>query len=136
MAVLQVFVPTPNIYTRTLLHGVGRAGTDAELRNNLRLIAAILMAGWHDKYQPDLGGSTGEIFDVMTNEKFYLDGYNTTAKGDDRRLWFCSYIGFEKLTSKWAKENHPDCHGYICMRMYNQDDKQREVDHHTIQIYF
>lgn len=137
MSVRLIFIPNRNIYTRTMLYGVGRAQNDAELRNNLRLIAAVLLAGWSDTKDADLSGQMGEIFDILTSEKFYTEGYNTSIKGEnDRRLWFCSYIGFEKLTSKWARENHPDCHGYICMRVFNQDDQRRELDHHTIQIYF
>lgn len=137
MAILQIYIPSRNIYTRTMLYGVGRATSDGALRANLRLIAAVLLAGWSDNQHPDLSGITGEIFDVVTSEKFYTEGYNATIRGDkDKRLWFCSYIGFEKITSKWAKENHPDCHGYICMRVDNQDERHNIIDAHTIQIYF
>lgn len=136
MAFLKIVIPNRNIYTRTMLYGVGRAETDADLRKNLRLIAAVLITGWSDTTNPDLAGIVGEIFDVMTSPKFYEDGYNKTSKGNDTRLWFCSYVGFEKLTSKWAKETIPQCHGVICMRIYNQDAQQNPMDSHTVQIFY
>jgi hypothetical protein len=118
-----------------MLHGFGRVDNDAEFRSQLRLIAAILLAQWSDT-KPDLNGVRGDIFDVATNEQFYQNGYNVTTKGNDRRLWFCSYIGFERISSKWAMENYPGCHGYIGMRIYNQDERHNDLDSHTILFYF
>jgi hypothetical protein len=136
MAVLLINIPSPHIYTRTMLHGIGRAQTNAEMWDNLRLIAAVLLARWCDT-GPDLTGVRGHIFDVLTSEFFYQKGYAKTKFGEhDDRLWFCGYIGFEKVTSLWAKKNYPKCHGYICMRVHNQDDKHREQDNHTILFYF
>ena len=136
MALLLVVNPSPRIYTRTMLFGVGRADSHSEMQDNLRLIAAILMAQWSDT-NPDLSGVRGHIFDVLTSELFYQKGYAKTQFGDyDDRLWFCDYVGFEKITSRWAKENCPGCNGYICMRIHNQDDKHRERDNHTVLIYF
>ena len=43
MAVMLVVVPSTQIYTRTMLHGIGRAQSQAEMWDNLRLIAAILI---------------------------------------------------------------------------------------------
>lgn len=136
MALLHIVNPNNRIYTRTMLHGVGRAGSDAELRANLRVILAILLVDWSET-NPDLSGERGDIFDVITTPQFYEKGYaKTIAHKGDERLWFCSYIGFEKVTSKWAKENCPDCHGYISMRIYNQDSRHNELESHTIIIYF
>ena len=136
MAVLLVVNASPRIYTRTMLFGVGRAESHAEMWDNLRLIAAILMAQWTDT-NPDLSGVRGHIFDVLTNEFFYQNGYAKTQFGEhDDRLWFCDYIGFEKITSQWAKENCPGCKGYLSMRLFNQDEKHRKQDTHTVQIYF
>ena len=117
-----------------MLYAVGRAGTDAELRENLRLILAILLARWSDT-NPDLEGVRGNLFDVATTEKFYQEGFAKTvgAHGDDR-LWFCSYVGFEKATSLWARSR--GLHGVVCARLFNQDVKNKELDAHTIQIYF
>lgn len=161
MAVILITEPNPKIYTRTLLHALGRADSDSEFRTNLRLVVAVLLAYWADT-KPDLSGVRGDIFDVVTSEHFYRKGLAKTVyrekKGpllnDDgigidpvpmwkeeladetARLWFCSYVGFEKITSKWAKENHPGCHGYICMRVFNQDVRHNEIDGHTIIVYF
>ncbi len=135
MAIILVTNPQPKLYTRYMLHGFGRVDNDADFREQLRLVAAILLAHWSDT-DPDLSGVRGEIFDVVTNMHFYQNGYGVTTKGNDRRLWFCSYIGFERVSSKWAKENHPNCHGYLSMRLYNQDTRHNELDSHTIMIYF
>lgn len=118
-----------------MLYGVGRASTDAELRANLRLILAILLAQWSDT-NPDLEGIRGDIFDIVTSEFFYEKGYAKTTENSDTRIWFCSYVGFEKVTSAWAKEHHPDCRGYISMRLHNQDERCNELDSHSIQFYF
>lgn len=132
MAIMLVVSPQSKIYLRTILYGVGRAEDDSELRANFRLIAASVLAHWSDS-NPDLSGVRGDIFDVLTAEPFYQKGY---AKTSGERLWFCSYIGFEKITSTWAKTNHPDCKGYLCIRIYNQDSRHNELEFHTIQIYF
>lgn len=134
MAFIQLITANKPIYTRTMLHAVGRAGSDAELRANLRLITAVLLAVTAD-HQPWLTEKHGELFDIVTSEKFHDDGYNKTRKGHDERLWFCSYVGFEKLTSQWALEHAKQCHGVICMRITNQDEK-KELDAHTLQVYF
>ena len=133
MAVL--IIPVENmrkLYIQTQLFGNGRAEDDASFRQNLRLIAAVLLAHWSDT-KPDLSGETGHIFDVLTSEKFYKEGYNSTS---DYRLWTCSYIGFEKITSKWAKEKFPNAHGYICMRVVAFDAGATEKASHTIQFYY
>lgn len=135
MAFLSIVHPSPQIYLRTKLHGIGYASSDAELRENLRLITAILLAKWSDT-NPNLDGIRGILFDVITNEFFYHNGYAKAVDGTDERLWFCSYVGFEQITSKWAKEKHPGCKGYISMRLFNRDAKQQELDSHTVQIYF
>lgn len=137
MAFLHVALPNKNIYTRTLLHAIGRAHTDGEMRANLRLIVAVLLAQWSDTHAHLLHGQLGDLFDVVTSEDLYLKGVVKTVAGErDERLWFCSYIGFEKITSQWAKETHPDCHGVVCMRLFNQDARHNEIDSHSIQIYF
>lgn len=136
MAFLHIVNPNNRVYTRTMLYGVGRAETDAVFRANLRMILAILLANWSDT-NPDLSGVKGDIFDILTSPQFYEEGYAKTVAGEkDARLWFCSYIGFEKVTSKWAKENHPGCHGVVCARIYNQDTRHNEIDSHTVQFYF
>lgn len=136
MAVLLVVNPDSRIYTRTVLHGINKSQSDTEYWDNLRLIAAVLLAQWSDT-NPDLSGVRGHIFDVVVNEFFYHNGYAKTSFGEyDDRLWFCDYIGFEKITSQWAKENCPGCNGYLSMRLRNQNDKHRDVDNHTVLIYF
>jgi hypothetical protein len=159
MAFISVVHPCRSVYISTRLHGVGRAENDGEFRANLRLIAAIVLAQWSET-NPNLLGVRGEVFDVVTSAPFYEQGFAKTVRRDfetqveegdfidalfpdmnehfreDAKLWFCSYIGFEKVTSEWAKKNHPDCHGYICMRVYNQDALHKVLDSHTIQIYF
>lgn len=135
MAFLSVIVPRPNLYVRTMLYGVGRAESDTELRANLRLIAACLLAEWYDEKQK-LNDITGQLFDMVTSEFFFANGYAKSKFRDEERLWFCSYVGFEKVTSAWAKKHHPGCKGYISMRVYNQDARHVELDSHTIQIYF
>lgn len=156
MAFLTVIVPRPQLYSRYMLHGYGRVETDAHFREQLRLMAAILFAEWSDTGLVNLDEKKRDIFDVVIDEHFYTKGFAKTAKSQrvnnrsadtfagvipvetrpDARLWFCSYIGFEKITSKWAKENCPGCRGYISMRIYNQDTRHNIVDSHTVQIYF
>lgn len=132
MAVVIHHVPDRATYTQTLLWGLGRAEDDAEFRQNLRIIMAILLAkSYEDSNPPE--GREAAIFDIMTSESFYLKGYNKTS---DQRLWFPSYVGFEKLTSKWAKQKYPDCHGYLCMRLIEQDVENETLASHTVQIYF
>lgn len=136
MAFLHIAFPNRLLYLRTRLHGVGHADSDAEMRENFRLIVAVLLALWADANNPDLSGIRGTVFDIATSEFFYENGYAKTIDNGDERLWFCSYIGFEQITSQWAKENHPTCNGCLCMRLYSQDNKHREMGAHTIQIYF
>jgi hypothetical protein len=136
MAILLVINPQIKLYTRYMLHGLGRVDNDAQFREQLRLMAAILLAHWMDT-NPVLKEKESDLFDVVTSEKFYEDGYTKTTNGDnDDRLWFCSYVGFERVTSAWAKKNHPECRGYIGMRIFNQDKNCRDLDSHTIIIYF
>jgi hypothetical protein len=155
MAFITVVVPRPQLYSRFMLHGLGRVESDAHFREQLRLMAAILFAHWSDG-NPDLQGVKGDVFDVVIDQPFTERGFTKTVKSEkkadalvttfagviepetrsDARLWFCSYIGFERITSKWAKENCPGCRGYICMRIYNQDLRHNIVDTHTVQIYF
>lgn len=143
MAFLHIVHPNNKIYTRTQLFAVGRAKDNAEMRSNLRLIAASLLAFWSDT-NPDLSGEIGEIFDVVTSPDFYEKGLLKTYKGKneelgmyyDERLWFCTYAGFEKITSQWGKDNAKGCHGVVTMRLHNQDKLHNDCDAHTIQIYF
>lgn len=136
MAFISVIVPRPSLYTRYMLHGLGRVEEDARFREQLRLMTAILLAEWSST-EPDLSGVVGDVFDVVTSAQFYEHGYaKTVGFGNDERLWFCSYVGFERVTSEWARRHHPSCKGYICMRIYNQDARHIEMAAHTIQIYF
>lgn len=136
MAIILVTNPQPKLYTRYMLHGFGRVDNDAEFREQLRLMVAVLLAQWTDT-KPDLSGARGVVFDVATNQQFYESGYAKTINGDrDARLWFCGYVGFERVTSEWAKKNCPGCHGYVSMRLYNQDERHNELDAHSIIIYF
>lgn len=135
MAVLLVVNPNPHAYVRTTLHGINKARSYAEFFDNLRMITAVLLAQWSDT-NPDLSGVRGDVFDVLTTEIFYRKGYAKTKRGSDERLWFCDYIGFEKVTSQWAKTNHPDCRGYISMRIHNQDQRHLDLEHHTVILYF
>lgn len=136
MTFLSVIIPKPQIYLRTMLHAIGHAQSDGEMRDNLRLIAAILLAEWVSDCNPFLNNASSQIFDMVTSAHFYEKGYAKSIFGGDVRMWFCSYVGFEKVTSQWAKENHPDCRGTISMRLFNQDDRHIELDAHSIQIYF
>lgn len=137
MSFLQIIIPNRKIYTQTRLFGIGRAESDGVMRANLRKIAAALSATWYAENEPELVGKIEHIFDVLTTEQFYENGYAKTVQDKyDPRLWLCSYIGFETLTSKWAKETIPACHGVICMRLYNQDERCDELEAHTVQIYF
>jgi hypothetical protein len=77
-----------------------------------------------------------DIFDVVTSEAFYEKGVIKTVNNSDERLWFCTYAGFEKVTSQWAKDNAKGCHGVVSMRLHNTDTLHREADGHSIQIYF
>lgn len=132
MTVMLIVHKNAPLYLRTQLHGLGRAETDEAYRKNLRIIMAVLFAHWSDT-NPDLTGIRGNLFDVITNESFYQEGFNKTS---DKRLWFCSYVGFEKTTSEWAKEHAPSCRGYICMRVFVTDEFSNELESHTIIIYY
>lgn len=156
MAFLKIVYPDlgVGIFNKTLLYAIGRCGNDAELRENLRLIAAILVAHWSETITPEEHSiNVIDLINVVTDPQFYEKGFSKTNRNAiaeemieeqeifgmssiDERLWFCSYIGFEKLTSKWSKENIPDCHGVICMRVFNQDKFHRDCDSHTIQIFY
>lgn len=136
MAFLSIVIPRPKIYTSTRLYGVGRAESDAELRANLRLITAVLLGEWYEEHKPGLDMKNGHVFDIATSEFFFKNGFAKSQFNEDTRLWFCTYVGFEKVTSWWAKKNHPTCHGYLSMRLLNQDVRHNELDSHTIQIYF
>lgn len=135
MAFIHLITPNNKIYTRALLHGVGYAGSQAELRDNMRLIVAILLAYWGDT-NPEMSPEVSDVFDVVTSEDFYMKGILKTVRGTDERLWFCSYAGFEKVTSQWANEKAKGCHGVVSMRLHNTDTRHNEADAHTIQIYF
>lgn len=132
MAVVIHHIPDRATYVQTILWALGRAEDDAEFRKNLRILMAVLLAKGYDEANPPKD-KLAAIFDIMTSESFYLKGYN---KSSDQRLWFPSYVGFEKLTSKWAKETYPKCHGYLCMRLVEKDVNNKDLDAHTVQIYF
>lgn len=132
MAVVIHYTPDRTTYMQTILWALGRAEDDAEFRQNLRILMAVLLAKGYDDANPPTG-KLSAIFDIMTSESFYLKGYNKTS---DQHLWFPSYVGFEKLTSKWAKEKYPDCRGYLCMRLIEQDVEGKTLAAHTVQIYF
>lgn len=138
MAFLLIKIPRPKLYSRYMLHGLGPVDNDATFRNDLRLMAAVLLAQWYDEKNTELTGKISDIFDVATTEQFYKQGYAKTTNGEnDTRLWFCSYIGFERsVKSAWVKKNCPDCRGYISMHIYNQDIRHNHLDSHVVQIYF
>lgn len=132
MAVVIHHIPDRTTYMQTILWALGRAEDDAEFRQNLRILMAVLLAKGYDDANPPTG-KLAAIFDIMTSESFYLKGYNKTS---NQIMWFPSYVGFEKLSSKWAKETYPGCRGYLCMRLIEKDIEFNEVEAHTVQIYF
>lgn len=131
MAFLIHHIPNKELYLNTQLWIVRRQIDDATYRKHLRVVMAILLATAYDEANPPVGISA-ELFDVLTSERFHECGYNKTT---DNRLWFCSYIGFEKITSAWAKEKYPKCKGYLCMRVLIKNHLHQETSH-TVQIYF
>lgn len=112
------------ISINAILDGVARATTDAELRRNLRLIGAVLLAR-HAEHSPY------DAVHIAMTEQFIEDGRVMT---DKEGVWFCSYVGFERITSQWAREQNFTC--VICMRLVKMDIKMRELVAHTVQIYF
>ncbi len=132
---LHIVFPHPGFYKRTQLNAINQSQDDGMMRENFRIMMAVLLAHWADT-KPDLTGERGFLFDLLTSEKFYTSGYNKTKNGNDERLWFCSYVGFEKVRSKWMKEKYPDVRGVLCMRIFSRDNKGVELDAHTIQIYY
>lgn len=132
MAVLIVSHSNKKIYLQSHLWGLGRAEDDQAFRSNLRLIFAVLLAQWSEN-NPELFGKDSYIFDIITTPHFYKKSYVTTS---DQKVWFCSYVGFEKITSKWAKEEFPNCRGYLCMRLYATNAQSEELEAHTVQIYY
>lgn len=132
MAFLILDHPNKQIYLQTHLWALGRAQDDDSYRANLRLVFAVLLAQWSDNH-PELFGENNHLFDIITNENFIKKTYVTTS---EKKIYFCSYIGFEKLTSKWAKEKYPHCRGYLCMRIYATNQHSEELDAHTIQMLY
>ncbi len=108
----------------TILHGVGRAGSDQEFRHNLRLVAAVLLAR-HAEHSPH------DAVHIAMTEAFVKDG---RVKVDETGIWMCTYVGFERVTSPWGKERGFSC--VICTRMTKFDIKMRELTTHTVQVYF
>lgn len=118
---------------QSALHVVGRAGDDSDLRARLRLTLAILVAK-HFENDPS------DIVDIVTNEEFYKKGF-VGAKGNNGEvIWACSYVGWERCTSKWAKDKGYHC--VICLRMVagrleaGNTSNNFEGEAHTVQFYY
>lgn len=112
------------ISINAILDGVARASSDAELRMNLRLIGAVLLAR-HAEHSPH------DCVHIAMTEDIIHKG---RVKVDEQGIWFCSYVGYERVTSPWSKEQGFSC--VICMRLVKMDIKMRELVSDTIQIYF
>lgn len=119
-----VYKPDRKISLHSMLHGVYRESDDASFRKNLRTILAVLMA----KYCED---DLGFIGSLIIMPEMYENGY-VAAKD---AVVACSYIGFERVTSKWGKEKGLHC--VITARFVQTDmRKQFEGSAYTVQFYF
>lgn len=118
---------------QSVLHTVGRAGDDADLRYRLRLTLAILIAK-HFENDPC------DIVDIVTSEDFYNKGYIGAKGNNGEVIWACSYIGYERCTSKWARDRGYTC--VICMRMVagrllaGNTSNNFNGEAHTVQFYY
>ena len=116
--------PDRKMSLNSILHGVYRDISDQQLRENLRTILAVLIARHLENELTDLDA-------LVIMPEMYEKGYVATKDA----VVTCSYIGFERVSSRWAKEQGLHC--VICARYVAADArKQFEGQTHTVQFYF
>lgn len=116
--------PDRKISMHSMLHGVYKDNSDQHLRENLRTILAVLLAR-HCEHE------LGELESLIIMPEMYEKGYVATKDC----VVACSYIGFERVKSKWAKDQGLHC--VICARFVFTDALKRFEGHtHTVQFYF
>lgn len=132
MACIILAKALPRIYRMTLSHGIYLADRE-EIRDNFRLIQCIAFANLIDETPINLGDKNDYLIDVLLSEQYARKGYVTLS---DESIVMCSYAGFEKLTSKWARETFPECRGVVTTRIGKFDKKLESLDFHSVSIYF
>lgn len=132
MAILILGKALPKVYRMTLSHGIGQASME-EMRDNFRLIQAVAFAHIYDEDPMCVPARHDVLVDILLSEQFARKGYVTLS---DESIVMCSYAGFERLTSKWAKQTYPDCRGVITTRLCKFDKSMNELAHYTVSVFF
>lgn len=131
MACLILNMPLPKVYRQLLSHGINLANTE-EIRDNFRIITSVAFAHIYDSQKVDFGEKNNYLIDVLLSEQYAFKGYVTLS---DNSIVMCSYAGFEKITSKWARETFPECRGVITTRIGKFNEKLESLDFHSVSIY-
>lgn len=132
---------------QAMLYGVYRAGVSGKmLSGNLRLFQAIALAHLPDYKLKKLPVQVDDLVLILTTESMYKEGYLATVVGGgskefmalptNKELHTTTYIGFERLTSKWARENAAGCHCVITSRIVTRDSTNTELRTHSVSVYF
>lgn len=132
MACLILKSKNEKIYRMVLSHAINLAESD-RIRDNFRFIASVLFAHCYDNGGVKVQPKDDYLVDVLLSEQYAKTGYVTLS---DESIVICSYAGFEKLTSKWAKENCLGCRGVITIRVCKFDKHLNVLDAHSVSIYF
>lgn len=132
MACIILAKALPKIYRQTLSHGINLANAE-EIRDNFRLIQSVLFAHLVDEQTVDFGDKNNYLVDVLLSEQYARKGYVSLS---DESMMMCSYAGFEKLTSKWARETFPECRGVITTRIGKFNKHMDALDFHSVSFYF
>lgn len=131
MACIILAKALPKIYRMTLSHGINLANVE-EIRDNFRLIQCVAFAHLYDDAQVDFGDKNNYLIDVLLSEQYARKGFVSLS---DESMAMCSYAGFEKLTSKWARETFPECRGVITTRIGKFNKHLDALDYHSVSFY-
>lgn len=107
-----------------MLHGVYLDTMDSVLRRNLRLTLGVLLAKYQE-HNPSIAVDLAMMEDMIEHGKC----------GFTDCVWACTYIGFERVSSKWAKELGLHC---VITARFGKGDLRSlfELENHTVQFYF
>ncbi len=141
MACIVLQLPDKKVALQLKTHGDKGTVSDDEHTDNLRMILGVLLAKHMDvdegAYDPDAFPDLNEVISIATSWNLVEKGYAKITKTNGSFIANYSYINYTRVTSKWAKENHPTVTCQITARItLAVNDFSNVVETHTLIVYF
>jgi hypothetical protein len=146
MSCLVIIVPNRKLAMHSMLYGVYSEGISGELlKRNLRLFQAIALAHQDTPGMHALTAEGSDVVNVLLSPHMYHKGYLVALVGRSdptnsivarKEMYLSTYCGFERLSSKWAKEVAVGCKCVITQRISVMDEKANPLREHSVSVYF